>query len=236
MGHMNTTHTTNHTDLPTMPCMICSGTGSSPFGDDCAKCNGTGRTPTARTGGTRHQDDTYPRTRGNRRTTSSLATDKQVAFLAKLINERVIGEAGTVTEDSLRTMTKAEASAAIEAALATPRPARTTRTAPAAPATTEVTDGFWTDGTSVAKVQYNLAGTSLYGKLLDTDSGKWNYTAGMPNRIRRDGWTKLSLEQAKDLGVLYGRCCCCGRRLTDDSEGGSISKGIGPVCESKYFG
>lgn len=44
---------------------------------------------------------------------------------------------------------------------------------------------------------------------------------------------KLSLEEAKEFGALYGTCCCCGRTLTNEE---SIKKRIGPICEGKYFG
>ena len=43
--------------------------------------------------------------------------------------------------------------------------------------------------------------------------------------------TRMTLEQAKEFGTLYGTCCSCGRTLTDE---GSIAAGIGPVCASKF--
>lgn len=39
------------------------------------------------------------------------------------------------------------------------------------------------------------------------------------------------LEAAKKHGKLAGRCCSCGRDLTND---GSIEAGIGPVCAEKF--
>lgn len=41
---------------------------------------------------------------------------------------------------------------------------------------------------------------------------------------------RMSLEQAKQFGAIYGVCCACGATLTDD---GSIAAGIGPVCAGK---
>ena len=41
---------------------------------------------------------------------------------------------------------------------------------------------------------------------------------------------KMTLEQAKEFGALYGMCCKCGAILTDEY---SISNGIGPICASK---
>lgn len=42
--------------------------------------------------------------------------------------------------------------------------------------------------------------------------------------------TRMSLDDAKAFGALYGVCCRCGRTLTDES---SIAAGIGPVCAEK---
>ena len=41
---------------------------------------------------------------------------------------------------------------------------------------------------------------------------------------------KMTLEQAKEFGALYGMCCVCGAILTDET---SIANGIGPICGSK---
>lgn len=42
---------------------------------------------------------------------------------------------------------------------------------------------------------------------------------------------KMSLEDAKAFGKLYGFCCRCGAILTDEN---SIEAGIGPICASKW--
>jgi hypothetical protein len=44
---------------------------------------------------------------------------------------------------------------------------------------------------------------------------------------------KMTIEDAKAFGALYGTCCVCGRTLTDEK---SIAAGIGPVCAGKNFG
>jgi len=41
------------------------------------------------------------------------------------------------------------------------------------------------------------------------------------------------LESAVAYGRRFGSCSCCGRELTNH---GSIEAGIGPICESKFFG
>lgn len=38
------------------------------------------------------------------------------------------------------------------------------------------------------------------------------------------------IEALKDIGIATGRCCACGRTLTDES---SIAAGIGPICAQK---
>lgn len=57
--------------------------------------------------------------------------------------------------------------------------------------------------------------------------------AGAPKSlgIRED--MKLTHEDAKAFGALYGMCCNCGRLLTNEV---SIHLGIGPVCGKRQFG
>ena len=69
-----------------------------------------------------------------------------------------------------------------------------------------------------------------YAKLLDTATGNFDYSPGLVNEVRASG-TRLTLERAKELGHLYGRCIRCGATLTDE---GSIAAGIGPVCATKF--
>ena len=44
---------------------------------------------------------------------------------------------------------------------------------------------------------------------------------------------RLTIEEAKAFGALYGTCCICGRTLTNEL---SIHLGIGPVCGKREFG
>lgn len=44
---------------------------------------------------------------------------------------------------------------------------------------------------------------------------------------------RLTLEQAREFGALYGTCCMCGKTLTNEL---SIALGIGPVCGNREFG
>lgn len=43
---------------------------------------------------------------------------------------------------------------------------------------------------------------------------------------------RMTIEEAKEFGAIYGVCCVCGATLTDE---GSIAAGIGPVCSGKWF-
>jgi hypothetical protein len=51
--------------------------------------------------------------------------------------------------------------------------------------------------------------------------------------------TALSViaQSPRDAAIRYGQktghCACCGRALTDKT---SIARGVGPICESKWFG
>ena len=44
---------------------------------------------------------------------------------------------------------------------------------------------------------------------------------------------RMTLEEARKYGAVYGVCCCCSRTLTDEL---SIYLGIGPVCGQREFG
>jgi hypothetical protein len=57
--------------------------------------------------------------------------------------------------------------------------------------------------------------------------------AGKPATFGIKPEHKLTYEDAKAFGALYGMCCCCGRLLTNEL---SIALGIGPVCGKRQFG
>jgi len=94
----------------------------------------------------------------------------------------------------------------------------------------------------IFKVQWNKAAQQsgaaprLYAKKLevigtpeDGDAeGTFVYAPGA-FKLLRASW-RMTLDEAKEFGALYGVCCRCGRTLTDE---GSIADGIGPVCAGK---
>lgn len=98
----------------------------------------------------------------------------------------------------------------------------------------EDVDGMYqlADG-RIVKVQYAVHGSGKpYAKLLVVDSDKhvtWEYTPGLVRECTPD--RRMTLEQAKAFGALYGACCNCGRTLTDER---SIEAGIGPVCARAF--
>ena len=141
--------------------------------------------------------------------------------------------------DALMPKTKREASLAIDRFLATNAKLKAEARdyqavhAPAADTRQPLEDGLYqlADGT-VVKLQYNRAGGDgrrLYGKVLDAETGSFDYAPGIMRKVTVDD--KMSLDQAAAFGRLYGRCVACGRELTDEA---SIAAGIGPVCVKRF--
>lgn len=105
-----------------------------------------------------------------------------------------------------------------------------------AAAKAEVTEGMYKMGEQIYKVQRAVHGSgNLYAKVLtrpedafDSTDWKFEYAPGAVRRLRPEH--KLTLEEAKAFGALYGTCCCCGRTLTNED---SIAEGIGPICAGK---
>jgi hypothetical protein len=89
-------------------------------------------------------------------------------------------------------------------------------------------DGIYLLDGQVFKVQRAVHGSGrLYAKTLV--DGRWEYAPGAMRALAAQD--KMTLEQAKQYGRLYGTCCVCGRTLTNEE---SISAGIGPVCATKF--
>lgn len=162
-----------------------------------------------------------------------LASDKQLAFINRLMSEKDTPAA--LERDLIAALhgdllSSRDASRFIDALLACPRK----RTEPKAPAV-EVVEGFYSKGEgedmSIAKVQRAVHGSgNLYAKRLKP-SGGFEYEAGLIREIGRGaGWELLTHERAVAFGKLYGVCGVCGRTLTNEE---SIEAGIGPVCAGR---
>lgn len=110
---------------------------------------------------------------------------------------------------------------------------------PAAPPPAPVTEAgmYRTPDGTIYKVQLAVHGSGrLYAKRLELDQDEANGTRGSfeyaPGAIRElTADMRMSLEQAKEFGHIYGVCCKCGRTLTNEE---SIAAGIGPICAGKW--
>jgi hypothetical protein len=97
----------------------------------------------------------------------------------------------------------------------------------------KVTEGMYrkSDGV-IFKVQRAVNGSgNLYAKELVNDYGDhwtFRYAKGAINTLTLED--KMTVEQAREFGALYGTCMICGRTLTDEV---SIAHGIGPICEGR---
>lgn len=104
---------------------------------------------------------------------------------------------------------------------------------PAAPVKLE--DGIYLLDGSIYKVQHAVHGSSQqYAKLLVVPEIKgqaagWAYTPGAVTKLTPAH--KMTIEQAKEFGALYGVCVRCGRVLTDED---SIERMMGKTCASKW--
>lgn len=106
-------------------------------------------------------------------------------------------------------------------------------TAPAPAKQVFVTTGMYRVGEDVYKVLPSRQSERHYAKKLTgstADGFAFTYAKGAMRLIRPEH--RMTVEQAAEFGKLTGTCCCCGKLLTDPD---SIAKGIGPVCEKKYF-
>jgi hypothetical protein len=167
-------------------------------------------------------------------------TSRQREFLRSLVIDKAklegIENPDTAQIDTwLDTKSKGEASALIDTVKEEIRELRlgAARAFPIA----EIEDGFYElpDG-RIAKVIHAIHGSgSQYAKLFNTETRRFDMSSGLITVVRREGVRiDVNWERATELGKLYGVCMVCGTTLTDDSEGGSIELGIGPVCAGKF--
>lgn len=86
---------------------------------------------------------------------------------------------------------------------------------------------------AIYKVQKAVHGSGhMYAKLLvadaETQTASFEYASGAIRQIKPE-W-RMSLEDAKAFGAIYGVCCVCSATLTNEA---SIEAGIGPVCAGR---
>lgn len=93
-------------------------------------------------------------------------------------------------------------------------------------------DGMYRVDGVVYKVQHAVHGSGRqYAKRLTQYGNDWTfeYAAGAIRKLRPEH--RMTLDEAREFGALYGVCCRCGTTLTDEE---SIARGIGPVCAEKF--
>lgn len=98
----------------------------------------------------------------------------------------------------------------------------------------EIGDGYYVYGDTFACVKFNRAGTRQYATVWDKESESWEYDSRESAKVRagilNGTVTRVTPEDAKRFGDLYGSCMKCSRTLTDAE---SIAAGIGPICAGK---
>lgn len=97
----------------------------------------------------------------------------------------------------------------------------------------ELEAGIYLRDDVVYKVQRAVHGSGrMYAKALVVDefgSARFEMAKGAIFKLAPEH--RMTLEQAKEFGAVYGVCCRCGATLTDET---SIEAGIGPVCAKSF--
>lgn len=136
------------------------------------------------------------------------ATEKQVRFIDRLVEEREIpptGSARLLLEMWDFDWTRETATVLIDELMALPRLREDKAPAPSG---LHVLDG------EVYRVQVSRGSGRPYALLLVAAcTGAFEYAPGAVRRLSED--TLMTLEEARDYGVRYGVCAACGRTLTN---------------------
>jgi len=164
-----------------------------------------------------------------------MATPPMVRLLNRLLNQKQ-----WPVEVDPKTLSFKDASTLIDALFKAEDKPRAGRAVPSAEDSIALPDeGMYLFEGSYYKIQIDVHGNGrkmckkLYpGKTVDgeKEKGVFRKFTGMGGKLTAEH--RLSLEQAKEFGKLYGQCVCCGAVLTKEE---SIDKGIGPVCEGNWF-
>ena len=160
-------------------------------------------------------------------------SEKQAALIAKLATEKQGADVTIATACDLAGVATAEelpkhvASKLIDALFALPRLAVTTPPS-------QLEAGMYLKDGAIYKVQRAVHGSgNMYAKLLVNHGvgvkATFEYAQGAVRKLTAAD--RMSLEQAKEFGAIYGVCCVCGATLTDEV---SIEAGIGPVCAKRF--
>ncbi len=94
---------------------------------------------------------------------------------------------------------------------------------------------------TIVKIKSNKAKTNRYAnrwvkiggeRLTEAGehvNGEWEYAPELRSQCTEDN--RMTVEQAKEFGILYGKCVKCGRHLSDAE---SVERAIGPVCIKSF--
>jgi len=132
---------------------------------------------------------------------------------------------------TLGTPSKGEASNVIDALFAAdwaPREEATPADHAGTPVKLEAKQVYRAADERVIRIQLSQSG-NLYGKVLDTESGAWEYLPGVKAELA--GARLLTLDEAIAISAAIGQCVRCSRTLTAED---SIRRGIGPVCSRAF--
>lgn len=159
--------------------------------------------------------------------TAPVATEKQVAFLNKLLATKDLGD--IVVPEDVTTIGRKDASYLIDSLLARPTAKGAT---PQGPKVEFVPGAVYNFDGDIYRIKQGQSGHVYAMKLvldLFSQKGSWTFAKGALKFLAKA--QPLTLEEAKAYGATTGFCCVCGRLLTNEK---SVADGIGPICASKF--
>lgn len=159
-------------------------------------------------------------------TTVKPATDKQKAFLDKLLGDRQHSFTPEAIEQIKEVASSRDMSALIDRLLAAPRKPKP------APAVVTLEPGVYKKNGDIYEIK-RLRSGALRAKRIAVVAGKVVRYASLIRVSQFTPADRITEDDASGFGKEYGICCCCFRTLTDLQ---SVRDGIGPVCRKKYFG
>ena len=166
---------------------------------------------------------------------ASPATEAQRAFLLRLVAEAAgLGVTLDYTEEYLDRLSKFSISHEIDSVKLINAEARKTQRTERRSTPAGITeDGMYLVDGTIYKVQRAVHGSgNLYAKVLEIGeygSARFEYAPGVVRTLTPEH--KMTLDQAREYGALYGTCVVCGRTLTNEE---SIAAGIGPICAGRF--
>lgn len=155
-----------------------------------------------------------------------MATIGQLNFITRLCTEREVDLEAFNGFEVDETMTNGQVSEVLDYLKSLPRPARTE----AAPV--ELEDAIYLLDGKIYKVVHAVHGSGRqYAKVLEVygpGDARFERAPGAIRNLRPEH--RMTLDQAREYGALYGVCVRCGATLTAED---SIERMMGPVCASK---